>query len=130
MVHSRTRSKEAAALAAANKGGATSCPDSTGSEVVTNPPTDEDTLTTTHVQATPISEAVSTLTSQISVIQDQFNQQIANQMNMINTLIGSIQATQTQIATTAHSISNLENQFSTYRQEATTFATNTSIANL
>ena len=51
-------------------------------------------------------------------------------MNMINTLIGSIQATQTQIATTAQSISTLENQFSIYRQEASNFAANSSIANI
>ena len=63
-------------------------------------------------------------------MQDQFNQQIPNQKNMINTLIGSIQATQTQITTTAQSIYSLENQFSTYHQEATNFATDTSITNL
>ena len=124
MVHSRNKSKDAAALAAAN-GGADSRPDDTGSGVVTTSPTDQ-----AQIQAIATSEVVSTLTTQISTMQDHFNQQFANQLNMINTLIGSIQATHTQIATTTQSVSNLENQFSDYRNEASTFATDATIANL
>ena len=124
MVHSRNKSRDAAALAAENSG-TYSRPDATASGVVTNTPTDQ-----AQFQAIATSEAVSTLTTQISVMQDHFNQQFANQLNMINTLIGSIQTTQTQVATTAQSISALETQFSTCRHEATTFATDTSIANL